>query len=928
VERALAEGTPAVTPSATYRVQFNAAFTFRDAIEIVPYLADLGVTHLYASPILRARPGSMHGYDIIDHNAFNPEIGSADDFAELVRGLRDRGLGMIIDFVPNHMGIGPENRWWLDVLEWGEASPYATYFDIDWHPLRSGMTGKVLLPFLGEQYGEALAARKIRLGYQRPAGFVLQYSDLRFPVTPPTYATILRAAHNPELTVLAEDFARLSRGLDGALRPAGRELVDRLAELAKEQAVLGDLEAAVATFNDDPQKLDGLIGGQHYRISYWRVASDEINYRRFFDINALAGLRTEDAQCFADTHRLIFELLARRDIDGLRIDHVDGLFDPLGYCDLLKSRAELFGLDLYLVVEKILARHETLRERWRVDGTTGYEYLALILGQAIDADSEKRMDRLYRRFSGETKSFAEIAYESRKLIMATALAGELNVLAQRLDRIAQQDRKTRDYTLYGLRDALEEVVACFPVYRTYNRAGQIDDDDRRDIEWAVGRARKRDELREQSIYDFICDVLTTVGTTDPTPLVRERVNFAMRFQQFTAPVTAKAVEDTAYYRYHRLDALNEVGCSPSRFGTSVAAFHHSNVERSRKRPHGMLSTATHDTKRGEDTRMRLAVLSEIPRTWARSVGRWAQLNARRRIALDGRPAPDRNDEYFIYQTLVGAWPPELCGESFEAELLAPFVERLEHYFVKALRESKARSSWIHPNTEYEEAVLTFVRRILDVSRRSPFLEDFRRFACAAARFGAYNGLSQAVLRVMGPGVPDTYQGAELWDLTLVDPDNRRPVDFAQRRRLLADLRQRRASGDGPALCRSLLETWRDGRIKLYVLWRLLDWRRAHPEAFERGAYAPLETGGRFAEHVLAFRMGEALAVTSRLLTRMLGDRNDHPTGALWDDSFVTVDDEREYTDVFSGAQLRATGGRLALAAVCRDLPVAVLEPAH
>lgn len=915
-------------PSSTYRVQFNEEFTFRDALAIVPYLADLGISHLYASPILRARPHSPHGYDIIDHNAFNPEIGSADDFQALVNGLRAHGLEMILDFVPNHMGIGPENRWWLDVLEWGERSPYASYFDIDWHPLRSGMEGKVLLPVLGEQYGEALEEKKIALRYQARSGFSLQYYDQAFPITPPTYGAILREAHNPVLTVLGEDFARLARGLNGELRSAGRDLVARLAELAEEPSVVEDLEEVVEGFNGDPHKIDEIVAGQHYRIAYWRVASDEINYRRFFDINTLAALRTEDAQCLADTHRLVFELLARHDISGLRIDHVDGLFDPLGYCDFLRSRAELMDLEFYLVVEKILARHETLRERWRVDGTTGYEYMALIAGTMIDAEMEPRIDRIYRRFTGVNETFAQIAYACRKLIMNTALAGELNVLAQRLDRIAQQDPKTRDFTLNGLRDVIEEIVACFPVYRTYIRPGIVGDDDRRDIDWAVGRARKLDQLREGSIYDFVRDVLTAVEPNGVSPAVeRDRLDFALRFQQFTAPVTAKAVEDTAYYRYHRLDALNDVGCDPSRFGVSVAAFHRENVERSRKRPAGMLTTSSHDTKRGEDVRARLAVLSEIPRQWGRSVGRWARLNARRRVLLDDRFSPKRNDEYFLYQSLVGAWPAEFIGGTIEDGALQRFLERLERYVVKALRESKTDSSWIHPNEEYEHAVCAFARRILDTSRRSPFLDDFVRFAGMVGRLGAYNSLAQVVLRSIGPGVPDTYRGAELWDLSFVDPDNRRPVDFAARAAMLSELQAASERTSRSSLARSLLDDWTSGRVKLYVTWRVMQWRRRHPEAFEPSAYGPLDVDGPFAAHAIAYRMGPAVVVTTRLPARLLGDREMHPVADVWEDTAVTLQDGGSFVNVLTDEPARARAGRLRLAEVLRDLPVALLTPA-
>jgi (1->4)-alpha-D-glucan 1-alpha-D-glucosylmutase len=916
-----------VIPSATYRLQLHAGFTFRDATALVPYLADLGVSHVYSSPILRARPGSRHGYDIIDHNAFNPEIGTAEDFAAFVSALRARGLGLIVDFVPNHMGIGSENRWWLDVLEWGEASPYAAYFDIDWRPLRDGMRGKVLLPFLGEPYGQALSSGHIVLGYDRPAGFALRYFEHRFPLAPATYASLLADASNPELAVVAGDFERLSLATQAEVRAAGRELVGRLAELAEQPDVVRTLETIVERFNADPQRLDALILQQHFRLAYWRVAGDEINYRRFFDINSLAALRIENAQCFADTHQLIFELLSRGDVDGLRIDHIDGLFDPIGYCDLLRSRSELLGHEPYLVVEKILARHETLRERWRIDGTTGYEYLALITGLLINADAEARVDRIYKRFTGRGERFAEAAYSARRFVMKTALAGELNVLAQGLDRIAQADVNSRDFTLLGLRRALQEVIACFPVYRTYARTGEMTDDDRRDIDWAIGLARKYDRQSEPSVYDFIGSVLKSPAGRDPSEGERARIDLAMRFQQYTAPLSAKGIEDTAFYRYQRLIALNEVGGDPAHFGHSVAAFHQENLLRSRHRPHGMLTTATHDTKRGEDARVRIAVLSEMPHAWESSVRKWAQLNARRRVVVDGSAAPDRNDEYFIYQTLVGSWPLELFEES-DLSIAAEFLGRLEVYLVKALREAKRHSSWARPNEAYESATLTFARRILDRSHRSPFIEDFSRFVHGVARFGMYNGLTQTVLRVMGPGVPDTYQGCEFWDLSFVDPDNRRPVDYGVRARRLAALRESHAKLGGKQVSRELLDTWTDGSLKLYVMWRLLSWRRANPEAFEAGAYRPVEVSGRFSEHLCAFAMRQAIVVVPRLVARMLGSSDRQPLGEAWEDTaLLSPNGVSRYVDVLGGGAIEARAHRLAVADVLRYLPIAVLEPA-
>lgn len=938
-------------PASTYRVQLNHTFTFDDASAIVDYLSRLGISHLYTSPFLRARPGSMHGYDIVDHTRFNPEIGSAEDFERLADHLHTRDMGLVLDFVPNHMGVGgSENPWWNDVLEWGESSPYARFFDIDWDPMRRELHGKVLLPFLGERYGAILESGQLELRLDEDGSFAVWYYIHRFPLHPSAYAPILEraaaiAGHDeaPRLRAMAAAFHAV------AVRPKGRPAIEearerasalkgQLAEAAREPAIASALDAARATYNGDPEHPESfrdlyhLLSQQAYRPALWRVAFDEINYRRFFDVNELAGLRMEDSECFAITHELVFDLLARRRIDGLRIDHVDGLYDPAGYCRLLRSRSQALDNPLYLVVEKITAYHEELRADWEVDGTTGYEFVNLVNGLFVDASNERRFNALYRRFSDDQLAFDEILYRCKQRIIRVELASEMAVLAGALDRIAHANLDSADYTLHALREALTEVVAAFPVYRTYVSGGELSPEDRRYIEWSVAQARKRSALPDGSIFDFIERVLTTDIVRDEEASRYPRMavlRFAMKFQQYTSPVMAKSLEDTAFYRYLRLASLNEVGGDPRRFGSSVAAFHRATQLRAKRSPHAMLATATHDTKRGEDVRARIDVLSEIPAEWRTALGRWQRYNARKRSEIDGAVAPHPADEYLFYQTLAGAWPMSLMDpEHLDPHALGALAERITAYMTKALREGKVRSSWTAPNAAYEEAVSSFVARTLDGAAKSLFLPDFARFAHRVAYVGAYNGLAQIVLKVMSPGVPDTYQGTELWDLTLVDPDNRRPVDYAQRSALLAQCEMRTDLG---AYAAELLDRWQDGRIKLYTLWRALRYRNAHPDDFIAGPYEPLAASGRDADRVCAFARQEVVVIVPRLVAPLLLERDEIRTAPEWSaDTEIALPERMRgvpLRHLFTGAPVPA-GATVAVAGVLGPFPVAVLVPAE
>ena len=912
-------------PRATYRLQFHAGFTFADATALIPYLASLGISHVYASPYLKARAGSTHGYDIVDHGALNPEIGSEQDYRRFVETLRAHGMGHILDFVPNHMGVGgDDNAWWLDLLTWGEDSHYADYFDVDWRPLRAELRGKILLPFLGLQYGEVLDAGDLHWEYAE-GGFALRYHEHRFPLAPPTYALLLEDAEPPSLASFAPLFAALEPIPDrGARREAAASLRRLLGETEAQHARrLVERLDAERTTAAGKALIDRVVDAQHWRPASWQVAAEEINYRRFFDVNALAALRMENANCFGDAHRLVFELIGRGDVDGLRLDHVDGLFDPIGYCALLCARAELLGQPMYLVVEKILAPNQKLLERWKVDGTTGYEFMNAVTGLAVATTNERAFDALYRRFTHDAQPFDAVAYGAKKYMLENALSGELNVLALRLDRIAQRDPRTRDFTLGALRRGLLETIAAFPIYRTYVTGAAVEAADRLYIERAIAAARAHDPSHEGSLYAFLRRVLLTEHDDDA---VRERyVEFAMRFQQLTAPVTAKGVEDTAFYRSVRLLALNEVGGDPARFGTSAGEFHRQNARRAAHHPHAMLATATHDMKRGEDVRARLAAISEVPDQWRHALARWSRLNRKHRATVSTLA------EYATYQTILGSWPSELLGAELEPQALAAFAERVVATMRKSAREAKLRTSWANPDAEYEAALEAFVRTILDPRRAGAFLESMHEGARSLAGSGAVNGLAQVVLKATAPGVPDTYQGTELWDLSMVDPDNRRPVDFAARIAALRELDAALENGrPREALARELLAAWPDGRIKLYVLATLLR-HRAHA-GWPADAYAAVEASGERARHVVAFARGPALVVVPRLPRTLAAERP--PLGAeVWGDTLLELGalEPSRYRDVLTGRVIAAgeRDGRraIALAEIFHVLPVAVLQPA-
>jgi (1->4)-alpha-D-glucan 1-alpha-D-glucosylmutase len=836
-------------PRATYRLQFTKEFDFDDAAALAPYLARLGISHVYASPYFRARSGSTHGYDIVSHTELNPELGGEEAFERMCAAFRDNGLSQIVDFVPNHMGIaGSGNPWWLDVLEWGPDSDFAGWFDIDWDPEAGYLEGKVLVPFLGDQYGEALEAGDLKLCFEPEAGAfaVWAYGEHKLPICPRVYSAILGECH-PDLERLGDAFDNLAMWRPHVGRRANGLKAELAALVGERPDVLAAVEAAVAVLNGgegrsrDRTALHGLIQAQYWRAAHFRVASDDINYRRFFNINDLAGIRIELPELFDHAHSFVFSLLARGAIDGLRIDHIDGLMDPKAYCLRLREKAPR---PFYLVVEKILAPHERLREDWKVDGTTGYEVTNLLTGLLVDPAGEGPLSRVYETFTGITDPFAVVVRRSKLRIADHEMASELNVLAREASRIARSNPRTADFTNSVLKRALKQVISCFPVYRTYINGDPPSEADRRDIESAVATARRLAATIDPSVFDFVAKLFTGDLVAEPrSGFSRSAVTrLAMKIQQFSGPVMAKGLEDTAFYRYNRMLALNEVGGHPHHFGVALDAFHEANAERLADTPHGMLTTSTHDTKRGEDTRARLAVLSEMPDRWEEKVLEWSRL-----LRVPGEAAPSRNDEYAFYQLLLGAWPPELTGvDPLDGDGVAAFRERIDGAMLKSIREAKVRTGWATPDAAYETAMADFIARALDVSEPNPFLKSFLPFQAEVAEFGVRNSLVQTVLKLTLPGMPDIYQGAELWDFSLVDPDNRRPVDFAERERLLEAV----ADAD-PA---TLLDEWRDGGVKLAIVSRLLAARREHRALFDLGDYEPVDAG----DGVVAFtrRCGE------------------------------------------------------------------------
>jgi isoamylase len=922
-------------PTATYRLQLHRSFTFEDARRLVDYLAALGAGGVYTSPYFRACSGSAHGYDIVDHAQLNPELGTREDHAAWTEAMRARGLVHILDFVPNHVGIGGgQNPWWNDVLENGRSSLYADHFDIDWDPPSGDLRDKVLLPVLGGQFGQELESGRITLG-RRGGALYVRYYEQRFPASSRSTQAVLEAAAQrlelPRSDPAAQELASLVSALRH-LPPDSATSDTEQWERAREQAVIqrrlaalcdasepvaGALETTIGAVNDNVTELERVLGEQNYRLSYWRVATEEINYRRFFDINELAAIRMEEGRVFDATHALLFELFAEGRVTGLRVDHTDGLYDPDGYFAAVQAgiRASLarasrpIDVPAYIVAEKILGPREVLPRSWAIAGTTGYDFLAAIHGVWVDAAAEGRMRSFYGRFTGVERDFDATAHEAKRAILDGSFASELHMLAHALKDIARQSRQARDFTLGSLLRAIKETIAAFPVYRTYVRPdGTHTDGDAEHIAHAVRLAKRHDRILDPTVFDFLESVLRL---EDRSPDV---VRFTMRFQQLTGPIMAKGVEDTALYRYHPLLCGNEVGCDPARFGADVETLHAQNASTLATWPLSMTTTTTHDTKQSEDVRTRIAVLSEVPEAWEAAVIRFHAVGRRFLSDIEGEPAPSANDAYRFYQAVLGAFPYEALPERRTDE---GFTARLCEYMLKAAREGKERTSWTTPNGPYEAALRAFVTGML---ASAEFLDAAAELAGQLAPYGAANSLAQVAVRLASPGVPDLYQGTELWDLSLVDPDNRRPVDFARRQALLEALDARGAPT--AALARELVATYPDGRIKLHLVRMALRLRREQPALFLEGAYTPLD-GGR---HLIVFERAHGatrlLCVAPRLPRTLTGGAAPWPVGDVWGEAHLDAGNG-PLRNVFTG-EVHAEGGRLPVARVLGVFPVAWL----
>ncbi|HEV7299280.1 MAG TPA: malto-oligosyltrehalose synthase [Tepidisphaeraceae bacterium] len=900
-------------PESTYRVQFHKGFTFNDATAIVPYLANLGITHLYASPYLEAVPGSTHGYDVIDHNTLNPELGTPADYEALLAALKQHGMSHILDTVPNHMGVATNaNQLWQDVLENGPASRYGRFFDITWEGSpRASLHGRVLIPTLGSHYGDVLEKGELKLAYDGGA-FAVKYYERTFPISPRAYPKVLShgldaagldASVSAQLREIITACEALPDRCDGPAvtdeRHAAKEQIkQRLAKLTTaNDAARQFIDRAVAAFNGTPgdaasfDRLDALLQHQCFRLAYWKSAPDEINYRRFFDVNDLAALAMERPEVFEAAHGFTLDLLAQGKVAGLRVDHPDGLYDPAAYFRRLQAHyllavaqqvvqddAELKDVDwtavrppllerlerdlpsagdgpnrwpLYVLGEKILAMDEPLPTQWALHGTSGYDFLNMANGLFVDATNAEAFTKLYDEWTGGHTSFEQLVYEKKKLILTISLASELRMLAILLDNVAQRDRRYSDFTLTGLTNALREMIACFPVYRSYITDDGTSDVDVKRIEAATDAAIERNPKTGPAVFHFIRDTLLMRGgkrfSEDDRAAQRR---FIGKFQQLTSPTTAKGIEDTSFYIYNRLLSLNEVGGEPSHFGISPDDLHRYFAERQRDWPYAMSTLSTHDTKRSEDVRARLNVLSEIPDEWQRHLQRWGELNAPHRQQVAGQTVPDRNEEYAIYQTLVGAWPIDAGSDAAAAD----FENRVRAFMVKAMREAKVHTSWTDSNTAYEAAVAAFISKIFDPSIATAFRDDFLAFQRKVNRYGMINGLSQSLIKLTCPGVPDTYQGTEEWDLSLVDPDNRRPVDYTRRMQHLNDTRaaleatpEKHAAAVG-----QMLSNLEDGRAKQLIHFAALGARRDYPGVFTSGSYQPLQANGDRSQHLFAY----------------------------------------------------------------------------
>jgi (1->4)-alpha-D-glucan 1-alpha-D-glucosylmutase len=942
---------------ATYRLQFNGQFRFEHARALAGYLDQLGVTDIYASPLLQARRGSFHGYDVTDPTHLNVEIGSEQELEALSTELQRHRMGLLLDIVPNHMAAGCENPWWMDVLEDGPGSAFASFFDIDWHPPRETLRNKILLPILGRPYAQALENKELKLVFQQ-GGFFIEYFDTNLPVAPRSYVPVLQhgldelqqklGADHPAFRELGGIIAAaaslpervaLSTERAGERRLQREGIKERLWNLYQSSPEVRDfLDENLRVFNGRKKEptsfvfLDRLLADQAYVLSYWLSVNDEINYRRFFTIPDLVGVRVEDPLVFEATHAVILRLIEKGVVTGLRIDHIDGLRDPLGYLRRLQEGAggnPEHGRHpaFYAIVEKVFANGQTLPGEWPICGTTGYDFLNLLNGLFLEPEGCRKLDHIYESFVGAKIRYEDLVYEKKKEVMESLLGVEMRSLGHHLALLAEQDRYARDLPRAGLARALAETTACLSVYRTYVRSFANGSDESRYVKKALAAARQRNPRLEPQCFDFLGDVLLLRERGHVLSEQREaRLAFVMRWQQFTGPIMAKGQEDSALYVYSRLVSLNEVGGAPSSRGVPVPAFHAFCRERQKHYRHTLNATSTHDSKRAEDVRARINILSEIPARWEENFKRWSRWNEPKKKLVNGVPVPDPNEEILLYQTMLGAWP-------LEKDEVPAFRERLQDYMVKAMREARVHSKWTRPNVRHERALIRFVESITEEAKRNAFLKSFLDLCGEVAHYGAINSLAQLLVKITAPGVPDFYQGCELWDFRLVDPDNRGPVDFEKRVRLLAELEQQE-EGDRLGLLQNLLEHWRDGRIKLYVTAKALNFRRTHGGLFLDGAYEPLQAAGAKKQNVFAFmrRTKGLWAVTAvpRLAAKLI-PAGQPPTGeSLWASNVLVLPRHvpLDWINVLTGETLRACTVKqrraLSLGDVFHIFPVALL----
>jgi (1->4)-alpha-D-glucan 1-alpha-D-glucosylmutase len=960
-------------PRSTYRLQLSADLTLQKALELLPYLQKLGISDLYLSPLFRARSESSHGYDVVDHGTIDPAIGDLATFERLATAARNAGMGILLDVVPNHMGINdPANVWWLDVLENGEGSYFADFFDIEWHPPAAGLQDKILLPFLGEPFGRVLENGDLRVVYEK-GRLQVAYFDRRFPLAPTTWPTVLDMAielstdvgdpdnrSNADWSELESIITQLRKLPPGSQRDA-ESMVERYREqkiamrrlaqlISNSPNVRTAFERAIEKFNgekDNPKSydaLENLLDRQWYRLAYWRVASDEINYRRFFDVNDLAAIRVEGTRVFDAVHRLLAQLLAKGWVTGIRIDHPDGLYDPHTYFKNLQAlyrdqrpESDCDSSEVYVLAEKILSGDEPLPTDWSVAGTTGYDLLNTIGRVQVDAEGLAKLRELYDRVTDNAKKPAQVVYESRREVLYGSMASELQMLTAALYRIAQGHRASRDFTQPALRRALREVLANMTVYRTYVRGDSWDvsEADYRTVTSAVRLAKWRNRTLPYSLYDFIASVLLLEHPpTSSDEQANERRRFALKFQQVSGPVAAKGVEDTAFYRYYPLASLNEVGGDLDAKPLAVDEFHRSMHHRMEKWPHSMCATSTHDSKRGEDMRARLHVLSEAPDEWAAAFNRWHDVNRPLIREVDGDCVPDSNEEYFIYQTLVGTWPTEPMNDAERHE----YRERIVQYMEKALREAKIHVSWLNPSEAYETAIREFITDLIS-DKGDAFTADLSQFVGKIADAGYVNSLAQLLLKTTIPGVPDFYRGTELWDFNLVDPDNRRAVDYNIRRRRLEAL-VRADEKDRSIAARDVRARWPDPDVKLWVTSQCLKLRRECPNLFAFGEYIPLTVEGAAADHVITFarRFDRecALIIVPRHSYQLLRSRRSkkqqaEPPAIDWADTRIVIppDFSHEWRNELSGQLIETfvagDAPTVSVAELLQIFPVALLK---